>query len=679
MPNEGEALEPRAEPVRDDGHAFDIPHQRKAQPLNTPCLISHRLIWHEDLDIPRYNHVWKGRPFTGKYARPNMKSDIITDGCKRRQSSAAIHINQILDDIQKLPTIAPSALYEISFDTRFTDKQPFETFLEHEAAAQKLKKSGKANSRDDIILSGFPYYKTVYTNRTLSVSGYLYGIYFEISINIHSEYHTITIRAFPLHRKTDAQDGTAPAAHWRCANKVEKCLRELSEDRARTERASEPSALDLIFEEFWSEFRDKIYQGVEFQPEASHDAEPEHRTRFFGTNEAVFQGVILRNFDAEEQRARNAQPTSEADPGHPNSKCWIIDSVPPARPRSANIQKLRSIRNHPLDEDNILIEAGNRLNKPIYRRLEAHINAHSWFFSPFFGFGAEPAWVNDTRPTNSVMSTLSSGLAIYGSDLGAHDQNAHTGPNRKTRFFIVYGGNSRDQLGRMTRLLLQCAEMRIVALKRYSLLKKSQNRIEKMIEHYEKIYTISSNNNDQIKLRDEFEKAEENLSAFLQFHQNFKGDALQTKYYFENLQKFIARLREDRVVGWQTYYDFIEARFSQREGIVSLFLDNCDLLLAIREKAEHRILWLEANSQREGIMRLQGQLSNSSRLMLSLTIIILAATAANMLPMLFGTTGVFGSFLVFLSLVACAVCASVGFGLRRVCNWLLRSGIKKPS
>jgi hypothetical protein len=233
-----------------DGLAFDIPHQRNAQLLNTPCLVSHRIIWHAYPIKPDDFKV-------GLYRATPQSQAIITHERHDPRSLVAYYINKFIDILKRRNALHGDR------PQRFTDDYDV------------MRRARKGEIDVGPITP-------IYLNRTLGLSGCLNGLEFEVAIDIHNDYHTLCFRAFPL-----AND----AAGYTCEEfkKAALLLKKLSEHGDDKASGHGASSLELLYEDFWDRFEDSI-KNNEFK-EFSYQ----------GAREAVFRGIILRTVKLKEQ------------------------------------------------------------------------------------------------------------------------------------------------------------------------------------------------------------------------------------------------------------------------------------------------------------------------------------------------------------------------------------------
>ncbi|WP_394694780.1 DUF3422 family protein [Hyphobacterium sp.] len=222
------------------------------------------------------------------------------------------------------------------------------------------------------------------------------------------------------------------------------------------------------------------------------------------------------------------------------------------------------------------------------------MNRHRHLFGRFFGLNDGFPHTEQLRAGNSVLSGLLDGLAVYGSDLGAHTiKGGEPYPHKQVRFFIIYGGPSRGQLGRLLRHILYCGEMRVIGLRQFQELRVAGKQISRFAEQYDDLEnslmnetgdgTLSST--DQLK---ELDRELDNLSP------NKLGwirqRATRSKFYYKLLEDFIKQLRTVRFEGWQTYDEFIYSRMRSSFLSLAATLDQINTLQETRRRIDGRIL-----------------------------------------------------------------------------------------
>ena len=535
----------KADNISHNRAAFDVPHRRKSHPLNTPCLVQHLIRWHEPVtQLPRSNGLER------KYRHPTTKDIIINAGEDKPIQYANLCINNYLDCILK-----NTKRIRENHDLRFTDNRELADYSESERRRR---------------VSNPTHPNVVFTDNTLATSSDLGGIYFELLADVYKEYHTVTFRVFPL--LNDVENWDSNIRNISEFIRAAEALKILSNNK--TPKSSMPSnaAIDDVFASFW----DKFFQQF-------NDTSIDGRKHLFGETEAVFRGLILRNtaLNLQKKIHRIGPSLYEADESLPDRK--IVNLIHDAE---HDFEYLTDGLPDVVDVD----------DEDAFRSLRGYLNEHYWFFSKFFGYGEKDTWIQNFRPTNAVLSGLANGIAIYGSDLGAHSPADGEFPHRETRFFIVYGGNSRDHLGRMLRRLLFCAETRIAAAKRMTSLRALDQKLAGLRKEYDELNTKNFSDDIIESFRQSLGKLDRDLQKGAFSGHGVKYSVSRTNFYFRNLRNFIEGLREVRIAGWQTYGDFILARYFAAEDSISSIEEEFDALLMSRERAERRLMVAESKS-----------------------------------------------------------------------------------
>jgi hypothetical protein len=478
----------------------------------------------------------------------------------------------------------------------------------------------------------------IYLNRTLGLSGCLNGLEFEVAIDIHNDYHTLCFRAFPL-----AND----AAGYTCEEfkKAALLLKKLSEHGDDKASGHGASSLELLYEDFWDRFEDSI-KNNEFK-EFSYQ----------GAREAVFRGIILRTVKLKEQLQIHSRGPLAPNSTRNGPDSYVINTDFPKpnektpRPSSKALQPTS--------------DQSQPLNTAVFESLQRYINNHNWFFGNFFGYGENPAWILNTRPTNSVLTTLANGLALYGSDIGAQRTDLIRSPNRQTRFFVVFGGNSREQLGRILRSLLYCGEMRISALKYYGYIRRKRRSIIDLRKHYDDLNGRGALDSDASYIKNQFEETEERFYKILDAESDIPKYVERSSFYFRNLDRYVSRLRECRIIGWQTYADFIYEKLGPHSETIRMMGRDLDAMFEARERVERRIVRQETSlanerahsitadvkAEIEFIRNLQNAQTRSSKMMVMFTLIIVAMTSATLFPLWMPENGADYALLLYLAAI----------------------------
>lgn len=621
----------------DDELAFDMPHRRQSHLLNTPCLISQHVVWHADRPVPTPGHDLRRR-----YTDQASGVTLIDETGDDKKAIAAVGVNRYLDHIFEHATPGVNA------GLRFT------TLLSLCKASEGERRRLTAPRRNP---------DTTFINRTLAVSGEIGGLTFEVIVDIHQEYHTVCFRAFPLHKFSASEQGSSELnPKFKAATEYLTFLSKLEPSVMRTDA---DDAIGATFDIFWDEFYSQIA-----------DEHPEGAEILFGASQAVFRGVVLRTLDVDEQSLMQGDGPRPPEVPYDGPDGLLINPLPepPGTPDPA----YESLTNN-----------ANLTSRATFGSLQQQVNNHRWFFGRFFGHGEKESWVESTRATNSVMSGLSDGLAIYGTDLGAHLPSSNEYPHKQVRFFLIYGGNSRDHLGRLVRRILYCGETRIAALKRFKYLRGVGKEILRLKERYDDLTATLLTENNLNEIREKIAKLDRDLQGAV-----FSGPGIQkylsrSQYYFRTLDELILGLREVRVLGWQTYGDFIDARLGATAEAIHSLQDDLTSLLLARERAERRIMLAEnkAISQQNQIItrnlglelskidKMQEQQVRNSATMRLLTVVILAVSVANMLPFLIGRLGA----QIMAVFVAVSMIYLAYDTIRRVYRWLFPRKTDEPS
>ena len=162
--------------------------------------------------------------------------------------------------------------------------------------------------------------------------------------------------------------------------------------------------------------------------------------------------------------------------------------------------------------------------------------------------------IDDFRGGNSVLCEVLKGLAVYASTLGDHyidiaDPN-HDRRNH-VRFFVLYAGPSRNQLGRLVDRVLDCGQNRIAALFEFTALRRAGDALRRLDLEIAKVGD-----------RPKPEQLSKFRSELIKLGQAGRGGLLhrvgRSQHYAATLKSRIGELRIERIVGWQPYDEFVE-------------------------------------------------------------------------------------------------------------------------
>lgn len=197
-------------------------------------------------------------------------------------------------------------------------------------------------------------------------------------------------------------------------------------------------------------------------------------------------------------------------------------------------------------------------HRMIRARVTEHLNHRSVFFGRILGFRGNSRWIEDLQSGNATLSAMLDGLAIHGSTLGLHTTGDRQYPHQEVRHFVVYGGPSRQQLGRLCRELHAVGEYRLLALRGYRTLDEASRRINDIYDSLTEIDALLMDREPQeaiLRLND--------ASYTLHRVKQSVPDGglitrlLQPEVCLRHLRRHLETLRISRVEGWRPYDEFV--------------------------------------------------------------------------------------------------------------------------
>lgn len=471
--------------------AYMLPNRRPTHLLNTPALIAHYVFWFTAKDAekretraiyeaalensdyfldPPENDAWEPRrviaanlnAWIGQFLLPekeNCQVPLFTDNAKKYFRSANFERNNDINSENASETIYS----DISIETA----DP-----------------------------------SVSVDRTLAFEGKIFDVRFEVILDIYSEHYTISIRIFPCgvdetrplpdhiswndQRRIRARLGRIRRAGEVLADLCKDGPGELEQKRDGVANPGESrfhrtdiegrKALKAVYDQSWAAFfklLEENYPGNrQFNPggkpevvdKSTRDVIKERRPNALlpGRLAGVFKNLIIRPMDLDDQLAgedEHEHRESGQDIDIRSDRSLLLRNIPPG------------VIRHPKERSEIALEgfdaAGNDFDARghIRARLAEHLNHRSVFFGLLLGFREKSRWIEDLRSGNSSLSLMLDGLAVHGSTLGMHTVERETYPHNEVRHFLIYGGASRQQLGRLVRGIHAVGEYRLLVLR----------------------------------------------------------------------------------------------------------------------------------------------------------------------------------------------------------------------
>lgn len=239
--------------------------------------------------------------------------------------------------------------------------------------------------------------------------------------------------------------------------------------------------------------------------------------------------------------------------------------------------------------------ASEEWGKLIFADNVMQLQEHSIFFKTLLGFwpedkesdeGTTPkitkkSIARDTHAATAVMSGFLDGLAVNG--VSYHPIEGRENIS-SVRYFLLYGGPSRNQLARLVRRLHTCGDSRVLLADKFMEMKAASIKLTNLDRS-----VVRQIIDDDISLdflsqkRRELGELKEDVSGGIQHR------ILQNQIYWDTLQNGIEDLREVRIKGWQTYSDFINRNYGPQINSISRTQERLDSVDDRLGNARHMI------------------------------------------------------------------------------------------
>lgn len=354
----------------------------------------------------------------------------------------------------------------------------------------------------------------------------------QLSILMQSEFTTLTFFATPRGiYGEDLSEFRAP------------CSDAYSALRSLMAAAELPSEFDpkVLYEAFW----DGFFAETDLLGVVTGRGDPEH---WLGERFAEFHGIAL-------QTAEGLAYGS----GMSKAERATFDR---------QVELANQINEKPPSQDLIRTYAPTQVT--IAAELTSFVNKRSKYFARILGYAAEDVGQR-FRPGNSIMCHMFDGLALYGSNLQPAAIAGAPAAGRKgvLRFFFVYGGPSRHQLGRLVRAVHRCGELRLAALFDYFALQGASNEIRQL--------DLAMSRDKQTPKEDARKSKDptpQNLPQnwFKRISRMGRGGLdfrlSRSEYYSQMLRQRVKNLAVEDIAGWTNYESFIEQNLYRHFDII---------------------------------------------------------------------------------------------------------------
>lgn len=549
--------------------AFELPNRRPTHILNTPALIAHYVFWYSP-DHPN----WAAAVDHFR----NCSSDYV--GRLRGAAEAPY------DPDPKLVMAAVVNTYLQRFIERWSVKVPIKVPLftharERNDKTIRLERTGMGDADPD---------PSVAVDRTLALSGLVEGFTFELTADIFREHFTLSYRLMPI-------AGDPAVAEAPCLARAQEILADIVQpgpgqlERVRdgqqdceapaefTQALTNPRGLPAadaqanywirtLYEDTWAEMFscfDSSHEGSDPGFPDSFDPASLARKDWFPADLAgVFRNVVIRAMpQAEQDACQNEHPKDGESFNLEGDRSVVLRNVP------------NGVLGHVNERSRIALDGFARTThddpyRQIRARVTEHLNHRSVFFGRVLGFRANSRWIEDLQSGNATLSAMLDGLAIHGSTLGLHTTTGRVYPHQEVRHFVVYGGPSRQQLGRLCRELHAVGEYRLLALRGYRSLDTASRQIDDIYEELSSVDELLMNREPQqaiFRLND----ASFNLQALKQAVPDggLIHRLLQPESSLGHLKRHLGTLRISRVEGWRPYDEFVTRSVEPHVGYMT--------------------------------------------------------------------------------------------------------------
>ena len=450
-----------------DNSAFTLPHRRPTFLLNTPCLVSHYCLRPKlENDPVHLDEVELGKPNPS-----NMVGPKIVDPINRYLQAVAAGVG---DEAPRF-TVVPSQ-------------------------ASPRRSGAKVFHHTSTLGWRLP---------PLDLGGI---VDVDITVDIHTEYFTICIHAFP---RVKASWPDSPHCPDKSSLADMLCwLTEAHGDDVRDDDAGD-RVIDELYEAFWTRLFGKLH------------APDDPRTGLGADCFAMFRGAVIRNTSVAAQLLLSAPQEREDEDWRPAYAPKLVKETYEEGGTPRDMTKPREVQ----------------------KDLIAFANRKSRFFTRLLHFRRGDSWIDDYLGGNAILCAPLEGLALYGSTMGAERLDRNGDETNLVRYFIIYGGPSRNQLGRLVRRLHTAGECRIAALFDFDVIRAAGTRLR----HLD--LASSSNANPSPDILKQWRTA---LSgAAMAGRGGLTHRQGRANYYGGIIRQRVREMRLSRIVGWQTYDEFI--------------------------------------------------------------------------------------------------------------------------
>lgn len=345
-----------------------------------------------------------------------------------------------------------------------------------------------------------------------------------LTVSIFIEYASLSFSAFPLRHEpsNDPQLSHELADAERALNALDEVIAKKINNYAEAD-----NTITKLFEQFWTSFFRAVNASSLVEPvSAGNNSQP----RLLGERFGWFVGIVLR----------------APQPGEAESHSLASEV---ARNALAREPKLA------FPHENIVAIHDDKEFNSLRQITTAFLDARRNFFARLLGFHhhykTDEIRAQRYRAGNAVLCSMQRGAALYGSTLGGVASLPY-GP-ASVRYFIVYAGPSRGQLGRLVSRLHNSGELRLAALFDHEelwyvsdLIRSVDLRMGQLERHGQR-----APRTDTAELQNDLRQIATLVTGGLAFRTS------RSRHYASALRDRIAALNIHTEYGWQDYGAFI--------------------------------------------------------------------------------------------------------------------------
>ncbi len=362
--------------------------------------------------------------------------------------------------------------------------------------------------------------------RSIFLAVHRHGVPIEVIIDVHTEYITVNLRAYPAVGQSELDYGE------RLSDTLEKLSTAGGQTLAWTDNdVANDAFMEMIYDGFWADHMAGLDDPCRFLDSVAQDRPYECV--------AMFKGIVLRRAEDTVQFAEHCeQMLVDIEPEKSITKPIIAKRFLARTDGSGGTSAVSTE----------MLTSGN------FRNLQDLLNRHPGFFTRILGFRSRSHALTDRsrdyQGGNAILCGFLDGLAVFGSSFGREASDGVTMP--EVRYFLLYDGPSRNQLARLVRRVHNCGENRIFALIDRAQMLEAAEELRAVLRQLEDLNSRRATTLAQVRrITLQVETQTRRVRGGLRFR------IARSEYYWSTLQDRIRTLRGRRIIGWQTYEEFI--------------------------------------------------------------------------------------------------------------------------